>query len=46
MGLCKILKGHWWSEAKGWGVRKCRLCSRRERRMYDSESGRHWVLAN
>jgi hypothetical protein len=41
--LCR-LTGHWWSFSKGWGVRACRLCSKKEQRMYDSHAGLYWVF--
>ena len=39
--LCRFT-GHWWMLGKGWGVRTCRLCSKREQRMYDSDNGIYW----
>jgi len=42
--MCKWIGRHWWREAKGWGVRKCRFCGRSERAIYSSAIGRHWVL--
>ena len=46
MGLCKLIRRHWWGEGDGWGTRKCRFCNRQERKMYDVELGIHWVLAD
>jgi len=46
MALCKLFGKHWWSAGNGWGTRKCRLCGRHERSIYDVERGAHWVLAD
>ena len=43
--MCRWIGRHWWAEAKGWGIRKCRFCQRREQAMYSSELGRHWVVS-
>ena len=43
MGICKLIRRHWWTQY-GWGTRRCRLCHRHERAMYDVELGIHWVV--
>ena len=32
--LCKWT-GHWWTDHPGWGVRVCRMCSRKEKAFYE-----------
>jgi len=35
---------HWWKQLNDdWGIRKCRLCSKQEKAMYDAIIGLYWV---